>query len=176
MKTKVLRLITIFLIFPLCFGCDLLKTESLEPGISIYKTKGDYFNLVDVRIKDNQVFSVDHFWNARYNTMNKMTVKGNDTIYQFRYKLPNGYILDGEADERYDAFLNITFKEQLYQEIENGTNFSLDSLANCIIDKDPYLEYYRFKKDIPALFIKDSLKIKQILLDGEIDKYFEKVK
>lgn len=170
MKTKILRLITFFLIFPLCFGCDLLKTESLEPGISIYKTKGDYFNLVTVGMKGDKIFRTYNYY-----ADSKMVVSGNDTIYRFRYQLPNGYVLDAEADERYDVFLNITCKEQFYREM-HGIAFTNDSIKKYILDKDPYLEYYRFRKDIPALFIKDSLKIKQILLDGEIDKYFEKVK
>lgn len=170
MKTKVLRLITIFLIFPLSFGCDLLKTEADTPGISIYKTKGDYFNYITVGMKGDEVFRIYHYYSD-----SKMVVSENDTIYRFRWQLPNGYILDAEADERYDVFLNITCKEQFYREM-HGISFTNDTIKKYIIDKDPYLEYYRFRKDLPVMDMDDSLKIRQIVLDGEIDKYFEKVK
>jgi hypothetical protein len=174
MKPKKLRLIILILIFPLSFGCDLIKTEADSPGISIYKTRSDYFNLITVGMKRDQVFRIYNYWSAN-DTFERMAVIGNDTVYKRRYKLPNGYVLDEEADERYDVFLNITCKEQFYREM-HGIAFTNDTIKKYIIDKDPYLEYYRFKKDLPAMWIEDSLKIKQIILDGEIDKYFEKVK
>jgi hypothetical protein len=170
MKPKKLRLIILILIFPLSFGCDLIKTEADTPGISIYKTKGDYFNYITVGMKGDEVFRIYHYYSD-----SKMIVNKNDTIYRFRWQLPNGYILDAEADERYDVFLNITCKEQFYREMR-GVPFTYDSIRRHIIDKDPYLEYYRFRKDLPVMDMDDSLKIRQIVLDGEIDKYFEKVK
>jgi hypothetical protein len=174
MKTIILKLLPILLFSWLNFSCDIVNTEDLGPGISIYKTKGDYFNLITVGMKGDQVFRIYNYWSAN-DTFERMAVIGNDTVYQRRYKLPNGYVLDEEADERYDVFLNITCKEQFYREM-HGVAFTNDTIKKYIIDRDPYLEYYRFRKDLPAMWIVDSLKIKQIILDGEIDKYFEKVK
>lgn len=176
MTSNFLKFSFISFVLLLIHGCNQIETEADYPGLSIYKTKGDYFNLVDVRIKDNQVFSQDHFWNSRYNTMEKMVVRGNDTVYIYRYLLPNGYILDAEADERYDAFLNITFKEQLYREMISLESIPNDSIINSVIDRFPYIEFYRYRKDLPPMYIEDSLKIKQIILDGEIDKYFVRKK
>ena len=126
------------------------------------------------RSKGDRVFRTYNYWSAN-DTFVRMAVIGNDTVYERRYKLPNGYVLDSEADERYDVFLNITCKEQFYREM-HGVAFTNDSIKKYIIDKDPYIEYYRYRSDLPALYIKDSLIIKQIILDGEIDKYFKKVK
>lgn len=175
MITKKIRLCVILLFFILNYSCDnLTSTESDSPGISVYKTKGDYFNLITVGMKGDQIFRTYNYWNANI-TFERMVVSSNDTVYQHRYKLPNGYVLDAEADERYDVFLSITCKEKFYREM-HGVAFTEDSIRKYIIDKDPYIEYYRLRKNLPAMFVKDSLKIKRILLDGELDKYFEKVK
>jgi hypothetical protein len=170
MKTIILKLLPILLFSWLNFSCDIVNTEDLGPGISIYKTKGDYFNFITVGMKGDQVFRIYHYYSD-----SKMVVSGNDTIYRFRWQLPNGYVLDAEADERYDVFLNITCKEQFYREL-HGIPFINDTIKKYIIDKDPYLEYYRNKTEVKRFGISDSIEIKQIILDGEIDKYFEKVK
>ncbi len=174
MKTIILKLLPILLFSWLNISCDIVKTEALSPGISIYKTKGDYFNFITVGMKGDQVFRIYNYWSAN-TTFERMVISSNDTINGRRYKLPDGYVLDEEADERYDVFLNITCKEQFYREM-HGVPFTNDSIRKYIIDKDPYVVYYRYRKDLPAMWIVDSLKIKQIILDGEIDKYFEKVK
>jgi hypothetical protein len=181
MKSKILKLLFIFLFSGLYFSCDFIfkPDPPSGPGISIYKTKGDYFNLVDIGMKGDKIFRTESFWNSRYNSMDKLEIIGNDTIYKGRYKLPNGYILDAEADERYDVFLDITFKEQLYRELAGNhptVAMPFDTIRKYIIDKDPYTEFYRNKTKIRVLSIADSLEIKRIILLGEIDKYFEKLK
>ncbi len=57
----------------------------------------------------------------------------------------------------------------------NNPGYALpaDTLRKYILDKDPYLEYYRC---ITTFTLEDSLEIKEIILNGEIEKYFERLK
>lgn len=65
MITKKIRLCVILLFFILNYSCDnLTSTESDSPGISVYKTKGDYFNLITVGMKGDQIFRTYNYWNA----------------------------------------------------------------------------------------------------------------
>ncbi len=181
MILKKLSLCIILLIFILSFSCDKIETEADYPGVSIYKTKGDYFNLVDIGMKGDEIYRTNSFWNGRYNSYHFIEFKDNDTLYSNRYKLPNNFILDSEADARHDVFLNITHKEHLKIEVLNsemgiGVAVPDDTLRKHIIDKDPYTEFYINKTDVKLLYLSDSLEIKELILNGEIDKYFEKVK
>ncbi len=48
-----------------------------------------------------------------------------------------------------------------------------DILRKYILDKDPYLEVYRC---ITTLELKDSIQINEIIQNGEIEKYFKRLK
>ncbi len=163
-------IILIILAFTLCFSCEKFKTSDLGPGISIYKTNGNYFNLTTVGMKENRIFRV-------YSYSEKIDVIDDDTIYKYRKKLQDGFVLDAEADERYDVFLSLSVKK--YIEMENTLNtFCLpdDTLKKYIFDKDPYIEFYRNKTDVKRFFLSDSLEIMEIIRNDSIDKYFEKLK
>lgn len=181
MKSNIFKLLFILLFSGLHFSCDIISTEADYPGVSIYKTRGDYFNLVDIGMRGDEIYRTNSFWNGRYNSYQSIEFKNNDTLYTKRYKLPNGYILDSEAVEKYDVFINMTHKEHLKREIENsdkgiGIAVQHDTLRKFILDRDPYIEFYRNKADIKRLYLSDSIEIKEIILKGEIDKYFEKIK
>ncbi len=177
MKTKILKLTTVLLFFSFSYSCNKTKYEDLTPGISIYKTKGDYFNLVDIGMKGDKIYRTCSFWNPRYNSLTKMIIRDNDTIYRFRCKLVNGYTLDCEADVSTDVFINMTHKEHLMRQIANEVGYVLhDTLRKYILDKDPYTEFYINRTDVKRLYIEDSLEINEIIKKGEIDKYFEKRK
>lgn len=52
---------------------------------------------------------------------------------------------------------------------------SVDELQNSIIDADPFIEYYMALK--PGRFvIGDTAQINEIIRNGEIEKYFERLK
>lgn len=181
MKKILLKLYVCFLILLIGNGCDLLGSEDQYPGVSIYKTNGDYFNLVDIGMKGDQIYRSNKFWNSRSNSYHFIEFKNNDTVYTQRYRLDNGYILDGEADERYDVFLNMTHKEYLKREMLNhgsglGAYVPNDTLHKYVLDKDPYIVFYRNRTEVKRFYIRDSLEIKEIVKNGEIDKYFEKIK
>lgn len=172
---------SILLLFVLFLGCDLLETELQYPGVSIYKTRGDYFNLVDIGMKGDKIYRTNMFWNSRYNSYHFIEFKNNDTLYSQRYKLPQGYILDSEAIPKYDVFLDMTHKEHLRREILNdelglGVAVPHDTLIKYILDKDPYTEFYQNRTDVKRLYLRDSLEIKRIIENGEIDKYFKQLK
>lgn len=163
------------------YSCDLFENEALAPGVTIYKTRGDYFNLVNIGMKRDKIYRTNSYWNGRYDSYHFIDFRNGDTLYTQRYKLTNNYILDTEADERYDVFINITFKEHLKREKINseiglGVAIPDDTLRKYILDKDPYTEFYRNKTDVKRFFLTDSLEIREILINGEIDKYFEKIK
>jgi hypothetical protein len=182
MKSIILKLSNaILIVFLLFSSCNLIDNEDLTPGITIYKTRGDYYNLVDIGMKGDKIYRTNSFWNSRYDSYHFIEFIDNDTLYTQRYRLVNGYILDSEADERYDVFINMTHKEHLKREVINsemelGVSVSGDTLRKYIIDKDPYTEFYRNKTDVKRLYLSDSLEINEIILNGEIDKYFEKIK
>lgn len=181
MKPRILKLSAAVIICFLSLSCDKLETDAEYPGVSIYKTRGDYFNLVDIGMKRDKIFRTNSFWNGRYNSYHFVEFKNNDTLYTQRYRLINSYILDAEADERYDVFINMTHKEYLKKEITNyekglGVAVPDDTLRKYILDKDPYTVFYRNKTNVKRLFLSDSIEIKEIILNGEIDKYFEKIK
>ncbi len=178
MKPKIILLSVISLAF-LLFGtsCDIIKTEATYPGISIYKTNGDYFDLVDIGMKGDDIFRT----NGYHDNSSRLIFTENDTIYTRRLRLFNGYILDTEADERYDVFLKFTFKEYFLEEEKYDEKLVPDDILRAhILDKNPYVEYYREttypKKFLPLDIVKDSAEINNIIRNGELEKYFERIK
>jgi len=176
MKT-IVKIIFLFGIITLtAFSCNK-NPQIPEPGIAIYKTRGDYFNLVDIGMKGDNIFRIPSFRADKY----KLIFTDSDTIYKYRYRLINGYILDAEADENYDVFLSLLFKRYLLME-ENYIVYSLpeDTLRKYILDKDPYIEFYR-ETYYPHRFslenlANDTTGINAIIRNNELEKYFEKIK
>ena len=181
MKTKIIIVSIFLLVCLIVAGCNIIgDSENDYAGIAIYKTNGDYFNLVDVGMKGDKFIRTESFWNSRYNTFDKMKVVENDTIYVNRYKLAGGYILDLEAVECYDVFLSLTFKEYLLKEIGMGQNLSHDTLREYILDANPYIEFYSDTSNpkifLPPDIINDTAKINSIIRNGELGKYFERLR
>lgn len=177
MKTQYKILFLIILIA----GCNLIENEEQYSGVSIYKTRGDYFNLVSIGMKGDEIYYTQSLWNSGNNSLQKMEVRNNDTIYKYRYRLGNGYILAGEAGLEEDVFLELSFKDYLKREIKNdemgiGVSVPGDTLKKYILDKDPYIEFYQNRTDVKRLYLSDSLEIERIIKNGELDKYFKQLK
>lgn len=172
---------SILLFIILFVSCSILETEDQKPGIALYKTKGDYFDLVTIGMKGDKIYMMPRYWNHGLNSISKgMEIIDMDTIYTRRYKLPQGYVLDAEGGLKV-VFLNMTFKEYLNREIINaekelGVIIPEDTLRKYILDRDPYLEFYRNNTDVKRFELSDSLEIREIILDGEINKYFDRLK
>ena len=121
------------------------------------------------------------FWNRVNNSYHFLEFRSNDTVYTQRYRLQNGYILDSEAGLDHDVFVDLTHKEHLRREIINsdlglGIAIPHDTLRKYILEQDPYIEFYINRTDVKRLYIRDSLEINEIIKNGEIDKYFKKLK
>jgi hypothetical protein len=163
--------------FTVCFSCERLGTSDFPPGISIYKTNGDYFELADIGMKGDRIY-----WTSTYlidfgEPTCKLLVVDNDTVYRYRQRLQDGFVLDAEADEQTDVFLSLSYKEYLIKEQTlNTTRLPDDTLKKYILDKDPYKIFYRNKTEVKRFFMSDSLEIIEIIRDGQIDEYFKRIK
>jgi hypothetical protein len=168
MKTILYKIGAVVVLFTLmAAGC---KPEALYPGISIYKTRGDYYDLVTIGMKGNEIFRAS-YTSERY----KFDYTSNDTVYKMRARLINGYVLDTESSNEYDVFLGLTFKEYMRKETKYGY-LPHDTLYKYIIDKDPYTEYYRDNIPDGIFSISDTAAINEIIRKGELQKYFNREK
>lgn len=147
-------------------GC---KPEALYPGISIYKTRGNYYELVTIGMKGDKIFR-GSYTSERY----KFDYSNNDTVYKMRARLIDGYVLDRESSNEYDVFLGLTFKEYMRKETKYGY-LPHDSIYKYIIDKDPYTEYYRENRS-EGFSISDTAVINELIRKGELQKYFNREK
>ncbi len=89
------------------FSCDKITPEADYKGVSLYRTKGDYFeNVVIWMNKDGKIAGKPGFpLSNLYNTE-------DDTINRFRSRIVDGYVLDFEGTIS-DAYLSVTYKDYL---------------------------------------------------------------
>jgi hypothetical protein len=165
-------ILTLVIISLICTNCDTVSS----PGISIYKTNGDYFDHADIGMKGDRIFRTSIYSGDMY----KFTTTGVDTLYKNRIKLRDGYILDFEADLRYDVFLDLTFKQHMRLEKIYPGGIPPEILIDHILDKNPYSIYYRDTAE-PRLFGQtvgtvDTIELNQLIKDGNLGKYFEKLR
>jgi len=158
-------------------SCDLKDDKEIAPGITIYKTNGDYFKIGTIGIKDNQIFRKPSFTLDTF----KFFYRDQDTIYKYRAKLIYGYVLDCESDENYDVFLNLNFKQwMLLEKTCERTTLPDDTLRNHILDENPYIEFYRDnavpRKFSPLVEDVDTAEINQIIRDGKLEQFFTRLK
>jgi len=170
METTFLKISVFILLFALMgAGCKPVPTS---PGISIYKTNGDYYDLVTIGMKGNKIFRSSYT-----SELYKFDYTGNDTVYKMRARLIDGYVLDRESSSEYDVFLSLTFKEYMRKETKYGY-LPDDSVYKYIIDKNPYTEYYREKisEMSEGFSISDTAVINELIRKGELHKYFNREK
>ncbi len=142
--------------------------EDTDPGLSVYKTRNDYFNSVHSQLKDGKVVYVPDI-------LQKVEIDNSGKVkYKFRFKLVNGYIL-GCEEYVTTAYLNYSF-EEYYNIRKLGILPSLNDIQSAIIDDDPFVEFY-YDDDRPRIFeLKDTMLINEIIKNGEIEKYFKRLK
>ena len=160
------------------FSCEK-EPQATAPGFAVYKTKGDYFYNVSVGMNEKgKLYHYPAFYNPRFKSISDSRIKitEDDTVYTYRAKLINGYIISGEIGEN-SIFLDFTFKEYIKYEINNNrSGVPLEVLSEHILDDNPFLELY-FDPNKPRKYeISDSAEINQIIRNGELEKYFEKIK
>jgi len=138
----------------------------------VYKTKGDYFKFVNTWGSSNAPTTLS------LSDSNRITIQDGDTIYKLRWKLEGGYTMALVVGPQ-DYFTDMTFSEivsynERYPEIGY---FPKDSIFDRVIDTEPFLEYYIDTEN--TFYHRDSIdivQINQIIKDGELEKYFKKVK
>ncbi len=172
MKSKILKLSTIILLFLFIgAGCDWMYNSPVLYNVDIYKTRGDYRHLYTIKISGEEI-SANNCWER-----NKVLWSGlnQDTICDRRQYGANGYVIS-ETDRLTDVYLSLTYKEVVLKEIAlNNPGHALpdDTLSKYILDEGPYLEFWRCTT---TLQLSDSIKINQIIQNGQIEKYFERLK
>ena len=148
MKPKILKLSSIVLLF-LFIGVACQKDEipsadeSIEissmPGISIYKTNGDYRNYLAVCLDSLDNITCTPLFGNDSSIVQKNS-KG-DYVLKSRYALKNGYML-GDIYLDY-AFTDITVNEMVEKYLESGPSFwTINKYSERIIDRDPFTEFY----------------------------------
>ena len=160
------------------FSCEK-EPQATAPGLAVYKTKGDYFYNVSVGMnKKGELYHYPAFYNPRYKSISDTRIKitEDDTVYTLRTKLIDGYIFGGEIGDN-SIFLDFTFKEYIKYEIDNNHSGVPEEVLNeHILDADPFLELY-FDQNRPRKYeISDTAEINQKIRNGELEKYFEKIK
>lgn len=95
----------------------------------IYKTRGDYFNLVPVTMNEARTRIVSY--------PDPSDLRQGDQLMKPQ-KLRKGFLLDNRGINEHVAFLNITYEE--YSKLESPPNIYEMSLM--ILDKEPLTELY----------------------------------
>jgi len=174
-RSKISALLVIVAL--LAFSCTK-NPQITDPGLSVYKTKGDYFDNAFCGMKPNgDIYFVPSYYNPRYYSIDpRIKITENDTFYTLRVKLIDGYVLGREVDKNY-VFLDFTFKEYLDYEIEHNISGIPDKiLKEHILDNDPFLELY-YDINRPRKYeLSDTALINQMIRNNELGKFFEKIK
>lgn len=165
-------------LFLLILLLSSIKCEKeVPPGIAVYKTNGDYFDLATVGIKGDEIV-----WRSSLTQeLSKFNFTNQDTIYKFRVKLINGYILSCEANLDTDVFLDLSFKQHMKLEVAGGRKtLPNDTIMKHILDRTPYIEFYRDNSN-PRKFSQfvenaDTTFINKIIREGKLEQYFDLIK
>ncbi len=158
-------------------GCDKIATEADRQGVSLYRTRGDYFENVVVWMNKEKdgVAGLPGF------PLPRLYITETDTINKFRERIVDGYVLDFEGSLR-DAYLSVTFKEYLlWLERSDELSFPKDTIWKYMLDLDPYLELWQAKNNEAFIHLSentklDTLGLKKIIRDGRIEEYFTRLK
>jgi len=183
MKTVIIILLIGGIIIFMASGCWNYSADS-APGLAVYKTMSDYFYNVSMGInKNGELYGFPSYYDSRSNRPINPRIKitDDDTVYAWRAKLINGYIISEEIGDN-SVFVDFTHKEYLKHEIENP---EISGVAPCILsehilDNDPFIELF-IDKNRPRKYsligsLSDTILINQMIRDGELGKYFERVK
>ena len=154
MKT-ILKIATLLLLTIAMTGCPFHQEIDEGPylPISVYKTNNDYSQNVYVVLSSDKNYIIN-----------------GGATFPFIAKLTNGYYAHKSCETDLNiAYLSITELEWV-QSINGENKMSYEEQANYIIDKDPFIEFYREKNEYYGQFIKDNsidtAKINDIIKTG----------
>jgi len=183
MKTfsKKSLLLTLLFFMSLGFSCqkDVIDSanENIEvssfPGISIYKTQGDYLNYVTTLVDPNGVAVMD-FGYTKDDPRVSIDEQGKATFTN-RWLLKNGYIVSNEMSVK-NVFTNISLTEYVDYTAKYYSGAWAGKLESRIINKDPFLSFYH----LDGLYKGEKTftlgQLNDMIENGTIEDYFEKLK
>ncbi|MEA1875151.1 MAG: hypothetical protein U9N51_12115 [Bacteroidota bacterium] len=159
-------LLILFVISSLCLTCERGDFYNVGSYIYVYKTKNDYSENVPVMLSNDKAKIKSY---PGLSDANNIRLKPE--------KLINGYYIVHIAQGINTGYLSLTWEEYSQYELPIST----DSLYSLLIQKDPFIEYYTKYKDESFIvehgcFGTDTAKINNIILNGELELYFERLK
>ncbi len=152
-------------------GLNSYKPIELKtfPGFCIYKTKRDYFDKVSCCYKEGKIMR-----SPVYTVGDQFYYGEKDTVYKCRVRLCEGYVLDQECSI-HDIFLDITIKDYLRWEIQNGMNgMPKEHLSELVLDTDPFKEFWYVKDCNKGSFTIQE--IEKLILDDNLNANFKRLK
>jgi len=151
----------IILLGLMMFSCEK-GGDSID--LWIYKTNSDYSNKVSVELASDK---------------SKIIAAPGphdvDTTSNWPQKLVNGYLLNGIFGGSNTGFLSLDKKDYYDWPLYPGS----DSLFKLIIDKNPFVELYFYRdenNDFSNNNGLDTAKMNLLIKDGQIEKYFKRIK
>ena len=169
MKTTSRLLISVLSI--LLFACKTTSTPTIpstldhpnkivSPNIIVYKTKGNYNNLVPIRLSEDKTQIVS------YPAPSDLQKDGK---FSTPTELKNGYLKDNIGIGKNTVFIKLTYEEY----VKLNTPLLLSEMYKLIIDKEPFTEMYECEKTENNTNNIDQLN--QQISKGEINKINKKV-
>jgi hypothetical protein len=193
MKNDFLKLSTVvLLLFFIGAGCQKDEIEYADESIeikvgpsglelSLYKTKGDYFNYIsfqlldDGRLNATPAFTLKSLEEPFREPSLKRDKKGK-IVPNFRWRLKDGYILSFGTYITNRVFANITFQEFVdYTDKNNTGSWPDELLERRIIDKDPFEQFYYLSRYGRSPIVLTVGEINKMIEEGT-QKVFKKVK
>jgi len=151
--------------------------EDTEPGLTIFKTKADYFNNVCIKLNENGSINLNPIYGLIYRDLDVSEI--TDSTYFGLTRLNGGYVLAEGASyaEVNGTYLSMSIVDLvLFQKLNNVPQVPDDTLLKYVIDTDPYLEFYYDGNHPRKYELTDTALINEIIRNGELEKYFVKVK
>ena len=155
-------------------ACKTVKTENKTaqannsasialPSVLVYKTKADYSQNVPLILSEDKKTIIS------FPDPTDLMINGE---FRTPVKLSAGYLLDRKGISKNVAFLRYTYEE--YSKLTKIP--STEEFGNLILENDPLLELWdcgklSFNSDTELISY-----LNKIILDGEINKYWRKIK
>jgi hypothetical protein len=138
----------------------ITEDKAHEPNLIVYKTKGNYNNLVPIRLSDDKTQIVS------YPAPSDLKRDGK---FATPIELKNGYLKDNIGIGKNTVFIKLT-----YEEYANLTNtILLSEMYKLIIDKDPFFEMYDC--GTKGNFTNVTEELNKQILNGEFKKIYKKI-
>ena len=130
-----------------------------QPPITVYKTKGNYNNLVPIRLSDDKTQIVS------YPAPSDLKKEGE---FLYPTELEGGLLIDNLGISKNTAFIKLTYEE--YAKLQN--TLPLSELFKLIVDKAPFLEIYDCGNKQSFTNLKEQLNDQ--IRKGEFKKLYKK--